>query len=107
MRYVASEDLRLRIDTLKIKANKRAGKEIAVLNDHTVIPLWNDVHGTLFEVWKSAIWNLNVTVDRDGPRGLISLISNEITSNKIDTTSRKTDESGELLIETIGDWLEC
>jgi hypothetical protein len=36
---VAAEDLGLRVDSLKVETDKRAGEEVTVLDHHTVVPL--------------------------------------------------------------------
>jgi len=100
---VASENLWLRVYTLKIKSDQRAGKEITILDHNTVVSLGDNVHSSLLEVGETTVGDLDITVDGDGARGLISLVTNEITADQVDAAAWKTDKSSEFLIEAIGD----
>jgi hypothetical protein len=64
------------------------------------------MHGSLLEVGKSTITHLDITVDGNGSWGLISLITYEITTYQVDTTSGETDQGREFLVETIWDRLQ-
>jgi hypothetical protein len=88
---VASENLRLRIYTLEVKSDQRAGKKITVLNHHTIVSLRDNMHSSLLEVGEPTIRNLNITIDGNGARCLIRLITYEITAYQVDTTSWETD----------------
>ena len=66
MGYVASENLRLRIYALEVKSDQRAGKKVTVLNHHTIVPLRDNMHGSLLKVGETAIRNLDITVDGNG-----------------------------------------
>lgn len=55
---VASEDLWLRVDTLKVDTTKRAIEDLSVLNHHTVLPLGHDVHSSLLEVGEATVRDL-------------------------------------------------
>ena len=103
MSNVASENLRLRINTLEVKSDQRAGKKVTVLNHHTIVPLRDNMHGSLLKVGETTIRNLDITVDGNGSRGLIRLITYKITAYQVDTTSWETDQGGEFLVETIWD----
>ena len=64
------------------------------------------MHSSLLKVGEATVRHLHITVDGDGSRGLISLISYEVTAYQVDTTSWETNQGGEFLVETIWDWLE-
>jgi hypothetical protein len=102
MSNVASKNLWLRIYSLEIKSNEGAGEKGTVLDHNTVVSLGDDVHSSLLEVRKATVGDLDVTVDGDGTRGLIGLVSNKVTADQVDTASGKTYQSCEFLIETVG-----
>ena len=66
MSNVASENLRLRINTLEVESDQRAGKKVTVLNHHTIVPLRDNMHGSLLKVGETTIRNLDITVDGNG-----------------------------------------
>ena len=63
------------------------------------------MHGSLLKVGKPTITHLDITVDGNGSWGLISLITYEITTYQVDTTSGETDQGREFLVEAIWDRL--
>ena len=66
MSNIASENLRLGIHTLKVKSDQRAREKVTILNHHTIVPLGDNMHGSLLEVGKSTITHLDITVDGNG-----------------------------------------
>jgi hypothetical protein len=56
------------------------------------------MHSSLLKVGEATVRHLHITVDGDGSRGLISLISYEVTAYQVDTAPWKTDKSTKLLI---------
>jgi transketolase C-terminal domain/subunit len=100
---VASENLGLGVHSLKIKSDQRAGKEVTILDHNTIVSLGDDVHSSLLEVGETTVGDLDITVYGDGARSLISLVTNEITTDQVDAATWKTDKSSEFLIKAIGD----
>ena len=100
---VASENLWLGVDSLKIKSHQGTGKKVTILDHNTVVSLGDNVHSSLLEVGETTVGDLDITVYGDGARSLISLVTNEITTDQVDAATWKTDKSSEFLIEAIGD----
>jgi len=61
---------------------------------------------SLFKIWKSTIWYLKVTVDRDSSCGLICFITDKVTAKHINRRPWETNQSSEFLIESIRDRFE-
>jgi hypothetical protein len=90
---------------LQIDSNQLAIKNIWILNDDSIIPLRNDMHSSLFEIGELCIWTLKIRIDRNYSSGVISLVSNKLTTYQIYWSGRKTYQACEFLIQFIWDWL--
>jgi len=73
------------------------------LNDDSVVPLADDMHGSLLEVGKLCIRALEVRIYRNYSSGVIGLVSDELTTNQIYGGGRKTYKTCEFLIQFIWD----
>jgi len=85
-----SYNLRFSTYSLKINTNQLATKYFSVLNHHSVVSLWNDMHGSLFEIWKFRIGALEVRINWYNSCSLICFVSNKFTTNQIYRSGWKT-----------------
>ena len=101
----ASKDLGLSVDTLGIDSHKWTVEDVTILNYNSIFSLRDDMHSSLLEVGESAIRDLKITIDGNDSSGLISLIANEITANKIKWRMRKSYKGSEFLLKSFGNGL--
>ena len=102
----AAEHLSFTVHTLQVNADEAARTYMAVLNHAAVLPLGDDVHGTLLEVGELAIGDLDVRINRNGSRRLISFIADKLAANQVQRGLREAHQSSELLLETLRDRFE-
>jgi len=78
-------------------------ENIRVLNDDSVVPLADDMHGSLLEIGKLCVRALEIRIDRNYTSSVISLVSDKFTTNQIYGGGRKTYKTCEFLIQFIWD----
>ena len=78
------------IHTLKVDTNKTTTENFTILNHYSTISLRYNVSGSLHKIWKSAVWNLSVSIYWKNSTCMVSFISNKITTDKIIRSLRKS-----------------
>lgn len=101
----ASDNLRLSTNALQIDSNQLTIENIWVLNDDSVVPLADDMHGSLLEIGKLCVRALEIRIDWNYSSSVIGLVSDKFTTNQIYGGGRKTNKTCEFLIQFIWDWL--
>ena len=102
----ASDNLWFSTYALQIDSNQLTIENIWVLNDNSVIPLANNMHGTLLEVGEFSVRTLEIGINRNYSSSVICLVSNKFTTYQIYRGGRKTYKTCEFLIQFVWDWLQ-
>lgn len=99
------DDAWLGVDSLQVYTYEWTVENFVILDLYSAVSLWNDMHSSLLEIRKPTVWNLSIWVDWKNSSTVISLVSNEVTSNEIIRCLRKRYNCWKLLVKTVWDSL--